>query len=257
MKIRTLIVDDMLLARKRVRRYLSADPDIEIIGECTDGREAIDAIKQQSPDLVFLDVQMPEIGGFEVLAALDEDELPAVIFITAYDQFALKAFEVHALDYLLKPFDAERLRKAVDRARTQLKQRQPGGEQGLDQRINALLKDIKGEQKHIKRLAVKSSGRTIFLLTEEIDWIETAGNYLKLQAGKESFMIRERMSVLETKLDPDKFVRIHRSTLVNIDRIKELQPLFNGDQLVILRDGRQLTMSRTYRDKLLSLLDEL
>jgi two-component system, LytTR family, response regulator len=253
MKIRTLIVDDMLLARKRVKRFLHTDPDIEIIGECSDGRDAIEAIKNLSPDLIFLDVQMPELDGFEVLEAVGSDSISEVIFITAYDQFALRAFEVHALDYLLKPFDFERLRKAVDRAKSQIKQKQTGD---IDKRLSALINDIKAGHKYLKRLIVKAAGRTIFLLVEEIDWIEAAGNYLRLQAGKESYMIRERMSQMESKLDPDKFVRIHRSTLVNIDRIKELQPLFNGDQLVILRDGKQLTMSRTYRERLMSILDE-
>lgn len=254
MKIRTLIVDDMLLARNRVKRYLSADPEIEIIGECSDGHEAITTIAELQPQLIFLDVQMPEVDGFEVLAALDPVDRPEVIFITAYDQFALRAFDVHALDYLLKPFDQERFERAVKRAKEQIN-RKP--QNSLDGRLEALLKDIRSEPKYLKRLAVKTAGRTIFLLTEEIDWIETAGNYLKLQAGNESHLIRERMNQIETRLDPRKFVRIHRSTVVNIDRIKELQPLFNGDQIVVLRDGRQLTMSRTYRDKVLTLLEEL
>jgi two-component system LytT family response regulator len=253
MKIRTLIVDDMLLARKRVRRYLSADPEIEIVGECADGHEAIAAIKSLAPDLLILDVQMPELDGFGVLEAIGPAACPAVIFVTAYDQFALRAFDVHALDYLLKPFDRERVRKAIERAKLQLRQRESGA---LDERLHALLKDLKTEPPYLKRLAVKTTGRTIFLLTGEIDWIESAGNYLKLHAGRESHLVRERMSQLESKLDPSKFVRIHRSTLVNIDRIKEMQPLFNGDQLVTLRDGKQLTMSRTYRDRLLHLLEQ-
>lgn len=254
MKIRTLIVDDMLLARKRVRRYLSADPEVEIVGECANGPQAVAAIETLTPDLLFLDVQMPELDGFDVLNTVGLQACPAVIFVTAYDQFALRAFEVHALDYLLKPFDRERVRKALERAKSQLRQQESND---LDERLHALLKDIKRDPpQHLKRLVVKTSGRTIFLLAEEIDWIESAGNYLKLHAGRESHLIRERMSQLESRLDPAKFVRIHRSTLVNIDRIKEMQPLFNGDQLVVLRDGKQLTMSRTYRDKLLSLLEQ-
>lgn len=253
MKIRTLIVDDMLLARKRVRRYLSADTELEIVGECADGHAAVAAIESLSPDLLFLDVQMPELDGFGVLEAIGARHMPAVIFVTAYDQFALRAFEVHALDYLLKPFDRERVRKALERAKAQLRQRDSND---LDERLQALLKDLKTESRYLKRLAVKTAGRTVFLLAKEIDWIESAGNYLKLHAGRESHLLRERMSQLETRLDPAKFVRIHRSTLVNIDRIREMQPLFNGDQLITLRDGKQLTMSRTYRDKLLSLLEQ-
>jgi two-component system LytT family response regulator len=253
MKIRTLVVDDMLLARQRIRRYIGDDPEIEIVGECAGGREAIAAVREHSPDLLFLDVQMPEMDGFQVLEELSKEaHVPAVIFVTAYDQFALRAFDVHALDYLLKPFDRERLGLAVERAKSQLRGKTKAH---LDERLQALLHDIRAPQNYLKRLAVKTSGRIVFLTTDEIDWIETAGNYLKLHAGKSSHMIRERMSQLEAKLDPLKFVRIHRTTIVNVDRIKEMHPLFNGDQLITLRDGRQLTMSRTYRDNLRPLLE--
>jgi two-component system, LytTR family, response regulator len=252
MKIRTLIVDDMLLARKRVKRYLANDPDIEIVGEASDGREAVEAVRELKPDLMLLDVQMPEVDGFEVISRLSGEKLPLVIFITAFDHFALRAFEVHAVDYLLKPFDAERLQRALERAKVQLQHAQ---HTNLESRMNALLQDITGTPRNVKRLAVKTNGRTIFLNVDEIDWIEAAGNYLKLQAGKESHMIRERISQIENKLDSSQFVRIHRSYIVNLDRIKEMQPLFNGDQVVILRSGKRLTMSRTYRDRLMSLLD--
>ena len=254
MKIRTLIVDDMLLARKRVRRYLANDPEIEIVGECSDGCEAVEAVKTLKPDLMLLDVQMPEVDGFEVISRLSGGKLPLVIFITAFDHFALRAFEVHAVDYLLKPFDAERLQRALERAKVQLERSQ---QVDLEARMNALLQDVAGTPRNIKRLAIKTNGRTIFLHVDEIDWIEAAGNYLRLQAGKESHMIRERISQIETRLDNSQFVRIHRSYIVNLDRIKEMQPLFNGDQLVILRSGKRLTMSRTYRDRLMSLLDSL
>jgi two-component system, LytTR family, response regulator len=254
MKIRTLIVDDMLLARKRVKRYLANDPDIEIVGEASDGREAVEAVRELKPDLMLLDVQMPEVDGFEVISRLSGEKLPLVIFITAFDHFALRAFEVHAVDYLLKPFDAERLQRALERAKVQLQHAQ---QTNLESRMNALLQDITGTPRNVKRLAVKTNGRTIFLNVDEIDWIEAAGNYLKLQAGKESHMIRERISQIENKLDSSQFVRIHRSYIVNLDRIKEMQPLFNGDQVVILRSGKRLTMSRTYRDRLMSLLDSL
>ncbi len=253
MKIRTLVVDDMLLARQRIRRYIGDDPEIEIVGECAGGREAIAAVRELAPDLLFLDVQMPEMDGFQVLEELSKEaHVPAVIFVTAYDQFALRAFDVHALDYLLKPFDRERLGLAVERAKAQLRETK---KTILDERLQALLQDIRAPQNYLKRLAVKTSGRIVFLTTDEIDWIETAGNYLKIHAGKSSHMIRERMSQLESKLDPLKFVRIHRTTIVNVDRIKEMHPLFNGDQIITLRDGRQLTMSRTYRDNLRSLLE--
>ena len=216
MKIRTLIVDDMQLARERVRRYLSADPEVEVVGECADGREAVGAVGQLTPDLLFLDVQMPEIDGFQVLAEVGADLVPAVIFVTAYDQFALGAFDVHAVDYLLKPFDRERFRRAVERAKGQIRRRPTGD---MDGRLRALLSDVGAAPKYLKRLLVKSSGVTIILPTDEIDSIEGAGNYLRLKAGGEAHMIRERLIQLEGKLDPEKFVRIHRSTIVNIDRI--------------------------------------
>ncbi|HYE15724.1 MAG TPA: LytTR family DNA-binding domain-containing protein [Pyrinomonadaceae bacterium] len=253
MKIRTLIVDDVALARRRIRRHLGADPDFEVVGECSDGREAVEAVRNLKPDLVFLDVQMPEMDGFRALEELGGEAPPAVIFVTAHDQFALRAFEVHALDYLLKPFDPERLAAAAARAKAQLAGARGTG---VSERLRALLQDIRQPQpKFLKRLAVKAGGRVIFLTADEIDWIETAGNYLKIHAGKASHLIRERMSQMEARLDPERFARIHRTTLVNIDRIKEMHPLFNGDQLVRLSDGRELTMSRTYRDRLMSLLE--
>ena len=253
MKIRTLIVDDMRLARQRLRRCLASDPEIEIIGECANGQEAINAIKERAPDLVFLDVQMPKVGGFEVLAAIGVEQMPAVVFVTAYDEFALRAFEVNALDYLLKPFDEERLRRAVERAKREVARRRAGE---IDTRLQRLLEQTSAAPKYLKRLAVKSAGHSTLLLTEDIDWIGAAGNYLELHVGRTTHLLRERMSQLELKLDPDKFVRIHRSTIVNVDRIKQLHPLFNGDQEIILHDGTRLTSSRTYHQRLKSLIEE-
>lgn len=252
MLIQTLIVDDMLLARQRLRRYLKADPDIEIIGEMTNGGEAIAAIKELKPDLVFLDVQMPEIDGFDVVENIGAEKMPAVIFVTAFDHFALRAFEVHALDYLLKPFDEERLRMALNRAKSII---QNPENENLDLRLRKLLEDFKGEPKYLKRLAVKSAGRTIYVHVDEIDWISAAGNYLEIHVGKQKYLIREKLSAIETKLNPEKFVRIHRSTVINVEQIKELHPLFNGDQVIYLRDGSELVVSRTYRDKLISSLE--
>jgi two-component system LytT family response regulator len=251
MKIRTLIVDDMPLARNRIRRYLKTDSEIEIIGECSDGREAINAINKLKPDLVFLDVQMPEIGGFEVLETINVNPLPAIVFVTAYDQFTLRAFDVHAVDYLLKPFNDARLKRSLERAKralTQFKQID------LNEQLQNRLQEIKGEPKFLKRLAVKSGERTFFLPTDEIDRISTAGNYLELHAGKQAHLIRERMCELEAKLDPTKFVRIHRLTIINIERLREMQPLFNGDYVIILHNGTKLTLSRTYREKLFALI---
>ena len=251
--IKALIVDDEPLARERIKRFLTDERDIELVGECADGQEAVSAIQTLAPDLVFLDIQIPELDGFGVLEAVGIEQMPAIIFVTAYDRYALQAFDVNALDYLLKPYNRERFHKAVERARAQLSN---GAKGELSERLLSLLENLQPEQKHLERLMIKSSGRVFFLRTTEIDWIEAEGNYLRLHVGKESHLLRETMNRLAAKLDQDKFLRIHRSTLVNIERIKELQPLFSGDYVVILRDGKQLTLSRSYRDKLLELFDK-
>jgi two-component system LytT family response regulator len=252
-KYRTLIVDDMLLARKRLRRVLSKDLEIEIIGECADGKEAVEAVRELKPDLMFLDVQMPETDGFQAMAEIGFENAPVTVFVTAFDHFALRAFEVHALDYLLKPFDVERLKKTVERAKELIRKR--AGNQPVDERLMALLKDLKNEPKYLKRLSVRSRGRTIFVSVDEIDYIEAEGNYLSVQTGKEAHLIRSAMHQFESRLDPEKFARIHRSTIINVDRIKEMHPLFNGDQLVLMKNGKELVLSRNYRDRLKDLLD--
>lgn len=252
MNIRTLIVDDEPLARDRVKRFLRDERDVQIIGECGNGADAIKAISNERPDLVFLDIQMPEKDGFEVVKALSGKFMPTIVFVTAYDNYALQAFDVHALDYLLKPFNSERIHRAVERAREQIEHRNRGD---LDERLASLIADIKIKKEYLERLVVKSVGRVFFLKTDEIDWIEAAGNYVKLHTGRESHMIRETMNGIEAKLDPDKFLRIHRSTVVNIDRIKEMHPMFSGDYAVILRDGTELALSRNYRERFLELFD--
>jgi two-component system, LytTR family, response regulator len=252
MKIKTLIVDDEPLARDRVKRFLREESDIQIVGESGNGAEAIKFIKAERPDLVFLDIQMPEKTGFDVVRSLDAKTVPTVIFVTAYDQYALQAFDVHALDYLLKPFNRDRLHRAVARAREHIENKRRGN---LDERLASLIADLKAEKKYLERLVVKSVGRVFFLKTDEIDWIEAAGNYLKLHVGRENHLIRETMNAIEAKLNPDKFLRIHRSTVVNIDRIKELHPMFSGDYAVILRNGTELTLSRNYRERFIELFD--
>lgn len=253
MKIKTLIVDDEPIARDRVRRMLQEETDIEIVGECGNGREAVNFINENKPDLVFLDIQMPEMSGFEALQELNPAKTPAIIFVTAYDQYAIQAFDVHALDYLLKPFNRERFRRAIGRAREQIEKANTGK---IDERLASLLADLTSTKKYLERLVVKSVGRVFFLRTDEVDWIEAAGNYAKLHVGREGHLIRETMNGLEAKLNPDKFLRIHRSTLVNIDRIKELNPLFSGDYTVMLKNGTELTLSRNYRDRLLELFEK-
>lgn len=252
-KIKTLIVDDEPIARDRVRRMLREETDIEIIGECGNGGEAVVFINENNPDLVFLDIQMPEMNGFEAIQSINAEKSPVVIFVTAFDQYAIRAFDVHALDYLLKPFNRERFKRAVERAREQIEKSNTGK---IDERLASLLKDLTGSKKYLERLVVKSVGRVFFLRTDEVDWIEAAGNYAKLHVGKEGHLIRETMNGLEAKLNPDKFLRIHRSTLVNIDRIKELNPLFSGDYSVMLKNGVELTLSRNYRDRLLELFEK-
>jgi two-component system, LytTR family, response regulator len=247
MKIRTIIADDEPLARERLRTLLEAEPQVQLLAECSNGREAVEAIQEHSPDLVFLDVQMPELDGFGVLKELDAAKRPAVIFVTAHDKFALRAFEVHAIDYLLKPFDRERFQMALQRA---LEHRQRHTTEDLNARLSALLADVKQEPKYSERLAIKSSGKVVFLKTSEIDWVEAADNYVSLHVGPESHLHRETMSALQEILDPARFLRISRSTIVNIDCIKELQPLFHGEYSVILKNGTRLTLSRGYRDKI-------
>ena len=252
MTIRTLIVDDEPLARDRVKRFLRDEEDVEVIGECGNGDDAVELIKSENPDLVFLDIQMPEKNGFEVIKSLSGKRLPTVVFVTAYDKYALQAFDVHALDYLLKPYNRGRIKRAVSRAREHIEHKRLGN---LDERLNTLIADLKSEKKYLERLVVKSIGRVFFLKTDEIDWIEAAGNYVKLHVGRETHMIRETMNGIEAKLDPDKFLRIHRSTVVNIDRIKELHPMFSGDYAVILRNGTELALSRNYRDRFVELFE--
>jgi two-component system LytT family response regulator len=246
MKIRALIVDDEPLARRRLRTLLRSEPDIDVAGECGDGRRALAAILEKEPDLVFLDVQMPELDGFEVLEAVGAKHLPAVVFVTAFDAHALRAFEVHALDYLLKPFDRDRFRKTLDRARADISARRSGAS---SQGLLDLLAELKSSTKTQQRLVVRAAGRVIFLSTAEIDWIEAAGNYVRLHVGKESHLLRETMNAIGQRLDPQKFLRIHRSTIVNVERVREMQPWFRGDYVVLLRDDTKLTLSRNYRER--------
>ncbi len=260
-KVRALIVDDEPLAREGIRMRLKQSPDIEVIGECGNGREAAEAILREVPDLVFLDIQMPRLDGFGVIEAVGVKRMPHVIFVTAYDEHALRAFEVSALDYLLKPIDGERFLEALERVRSRIR-----GEnlEAIGERLSEMMAALKDERKYLERLSIKSarsgqsaqsSGRIIFLDVDEIDWIEAADNYVQVHAGRESHLLHATMNSLENRLDPDKFLRIHRSTIVNIGRIKELHPMFHGDYQVILKDGTELTSGRSYRENLQKLLN--
>jgi two-component system LytT family response regulator len=252
--IRALIVDDEPLARRRIRALLRADTDITVTGECGNGRDALAAIEAEMPDLLFLDVQMPELDGFGVVQAMEPDRMPIVVFVTAYDEHALKAFEVHALDYLLKPVDRERFRGTVERAKEQVRRAQSAD---AGQRLDALLATLGDERRAEDRIAIKTGGRVLFVRLDDIDWIETAGNHVRVHAGKDIHQLRDTLGRLEQRLPSRKFLRIHRSTIVNIERIREIQPWFQGDHVLILRDGTRLTSGRSYRERLRAFLDRM
>jgi len=250
-KIRTVIIDDEPLARRGIRAQLNQQKDFEVVGECRNGREAVGAIETHAPDLVFLDVQMPELDGFGVVEAVGAEKMPAVIFVTAYDHYALRAFDVHALDYLLKPIDDERFTRAVERARRQIER---NALNDLSRRLQGLLNDLKPPRKHVERLVIRSGSRISFLSVSEVDWIEAADNYVRIHAGRESHLLRDTMANLEKRLDPDQFLRIHRSRIINVRKLKQLQPLFRGEYQIMLEDGTRLETGRGYRDRVLQLL---
>jgi two-component system LytT family response regulator len=250
-KIRAVIVDDELLARKFIRRMLKHEPNWELVGEASNGNEAVETIRTHKPDIVFLDVQMPEMDGFAVLEKVGLGQLPDIVFTTAYESYAIRAFELHALDYLLKPFDQQRFRDAIRHAEERLHFRQQ--EDGRRQ-IGALLERINSKQPYLERFIIKADGRITFLNTCEIDWIEADDKYVHLHTGKGARMVRQTLTAMEAQLDPARFVRIHRSAMVNVERIKELQPLFNGEYSLHLEDKTKLTLSRTYKDKLFGVL---
>jgi len=250
-RIRAVIVDDEPLARRRIRRMLAHDSEVDVVGDCGNGKDAIAAIENLTPNLLFLDVQMPEVDGFDVLESIDPERLPFVIFVTAYDQYALRAFEVSAVDYLVKPFDRSRFEKALTRAKSRLASERAGD---FSQQTLALLEELKARSNHVERLVIKAGGRAFFLKTDEIDWIEAEGKYVRLHVGKESYLLREAIGSMEAQLDPKKFPRIHRSSIVNIDCVRELQPWFHNEYRVILNDGTALMLSRSCRKKLSDLL---
>lgn len=245
--LRVMIVDDEPLARAGLRELLSAVPGVVVAGECGGGEEAVLAIEREHPDVVLLDIEMPEVDGFDVLEALDPGDRPAVIFVTAYAEHAVRAFEVNAVDYVLKPADPDRLRDALGRARERLGQ---GGapREALAARIEELVATLRSREGYATRLLVRHQDRLVPLPVDAIDWIEAADNYVRLHAGSQRHLLRETMKHLEQRLDPARFARIHRSTIVNLARVKELQPLFSGEFVVLLTTGAKLTLSRSYRE---------
>jgi len=255
--LRVLLVDDEPLALRKLRRMLSPERDIQVVAECADGKAAAEAIRSHGPDLVFLDIQIPELDGFQVLESLGAEELPVIVFVTAYDEHALRAFEAHALDYLLKPVARERFRESLDRARVRVSERRAAGV--VDERLLALHSErvssrATSSERRLTRIAVKNGGRAFFVRAEEVDWIEAADNYIRLHVGGATHLVRESLRTLEAKLDPRLFLRVHRSAIVNIDAIRELQPWFHGDHVVILRSGARLTCSRRYDERLRQML---
>jgi two-component system LytT family response regulator len=267
MKIRTIIVEDEPLARERLRTLLERDPQIEVIAECGDGRAAIAAVRKHRPDLLFLDIQLPERNGFEVLGELaPADRPPAIIFVTAYDRFAVKAFEVHAIDYLLKPFDADRFERALQRAKDQFQRRDSASAStdagpantSQDEKIQELIASLQAsagsvsprEAAAARRISFKSAGRLVLVRVGEIDCVEAADNYIDIRATGQTYRVRETLGSFESKLPSTDFVRISRSAIVNSNRIKELRPCPYGEYIVVLQDGKQLTLTRGYRNTL-------
>jgi two-component system LytT family response regulator len=238
--LRVLIVDDEPLARQLVRMHLADDPDVVLVGECS-GAEAVLEVARASPDILFLDVQMPEVDGFELLAALPAADRPIVVFVTAYDRYAVRAFEVRALDYLLKPLDKARFAQALAHAKAQARARRHGE---LDERLMALLRD---RSRHVRRFLVRNREATLVVNAAEIDWIEAADYYASLHVGGKCHLLRETLAELETRLDPERFFRVHRSAIVNLERVREIHPLFRGDSELLLVDGTRVRLSRTRR----------
>lgn len=247
---RVVVVDDEPLARSGVADLVRRDPELSVVAECADGRAAVEAIERLRPDLVLLDVQLPELDGFEVLQQLDPARLPVVVFITAFDQFAVRAFEVHVLDYLVKPFDDARFESAIRRAKAALRE----GDGVLARRLTGLLEQLATAEPapgYLHRLVVKTAGHIRFVRVDELDWIEAADYCAKLHAGERVHVIRESLQALEGRLDPARFFRVHRSAIVNLDRVRELQPdPQGGEHIVVLQDGSRLRLSRSRRGAL-------
>ncbi|WP_340677998.1 LytTR family DNA-binding domain-containing protein [Paraglaciecola sp.] len=256
MAIKVVLVDDEPIAIRGLMRHLQVETDLEIVATCGDGASAIEAINQLQPDLIFLDIKMPELSGFDVIQAIGLQRMPAVIFVTAFDEFAVKAFEVHAIGYILKPIDSKRLQLALNRARQNLFS--ASGKDHLINNISAALADIgfASPSRWSKRLAIRTTGRINLVETKDIDRIEAAGNYVEIHIAAKSLLMRETLTSLEARLDPTCFVRISRSTIININSARELQPMFNGDFVVILKNGSQASGSRRYREQLNNLLGQ-
>src|SRR5919107_697775 len=259
--ITVLIAEDEPVPRRRLARLLGEEPDVRVVAQCAGGREAVDRIREESPDLVFLDVQMPDLNGFQVIEAVGPEKMPTVVFVTAYDAYAVRAFEVHAVDYLLKPYDAARFRTALDRARQRLRGATPQAAADDDARLRALVRSVVAEElvrgegapperaATSEHLAVRVDGALRIVRLDEVDWFESEGNYVRVHVGRQSYLVRQTSAHLEQQLDGRQFARIHRRYLVNLARVHEVQPWFGGDAVVVLKDGTKLRLSRTFREQ--------
>ena len=250
-RLRVAIVDDEALARAVLREYLSPMPDVEIVAECANGFEAVKAVAEHRPDLVFLDIQMPELDGFEVIKAISDEDLPAIVFVTAFDEYAIRAFEVNAIDYLLKPINAARFEKAVRRAIDRLTQsnvREP------DRKLLNFVEQLRAERQYTARFVVRSGSKLSFVRASDVDWIDVADNYVRLHAAGREHLVRETLKSVESQLDPEIFVRVHRSLIINLDRVEAVEPSFHGEYAVTMKDGAKLTTSRSYSERLRVLL---
>ena len=246
-ELRVLLVDDEPLVRRGLRAHLAKVPDVEIVAECRDGAEAVEAIRAHAPDLVFLDVQMPELDGFGVVEAIGPERMPAVVFVTAFDDYALRAFDVHAVDYLLKPVDAQRFHVALERGRARV-QATPRGADERESALAALLAEVRGHSDYSDRILVKSRDRVIVVSVDDIEFLDAADNYVRIHTPSGRHLVRDTIKAMESRLDPRRFLRIHRSTIVNVAKVRELRPLFNGESAVVLHSGTTLTLSRTHRE---------
>lgn len=251
--IRALIVDDEPLPRERVRTLLAERPDIELIGECRDGREAVNVILAERPDLIFLDIQMPALDGFEVIEAISAEYLPAIVFITAFDEYAIRAFEVNAIDYLLKPINAARFEQALRRATDRLNQSN-ANVPAPERKLLDLIAGLRAAQPYTTRFVVRSGSKLSFVRASDVDWIDAADNYVRLHVAGREHLVRETLKSVESQLNPETFIRVHRSIIINLDRVESVEPSFHGEYVVTMKDGAKLTTSRSYSERLRALL---
>ncbi|MBS1789292.1 MAG: response regulator transcription factor [Acidobacteria bacterium] len=252
--IRTMIMDDEPLARERIRTLLADHHDITVIGECRDGQEAVNAILANRPDLIFLDVQMPEMDGFEVIQSISDEYTPATVFVTAFDEHAIRAFEVNAIDYLLKPIDAARFEKTVLRVITRLSSTNAQSGHEPDYQLFAFVERLRAERKYSTRFVVRTGSKLSFVRVSDVEWIDAADNYVRLHVSGREHFVRDTLKSVETQLDPEIFVRVHRSLIINLDCIESVEPSFHGEYLVTMKDGAKLSTSRSYSERLRELL---